>query len=96
MEETCSLVCRNSLARVSGLKVIARTSAFHFKGANIDIREVGQLSTSVEVFHEIVLQPTVSYAALPYKGVKGLARMARRRPWARGIAAFAMPLTPKM
>src|SRR6202045_1205324 len=32
----------NSLTRVSGLKVIARTSAFHFKGANIDIREVGQ------------------------------------------------------
>jgi adenylate cyclase len=32
----------NSLTRVSGLKVIARTSAFHFKGATIDIREVGQ------------------------------------------------------
>ena len=31
----------NSLTRVSGLNVIARTSAFHFKGANIDIREVG-------------------------------------------------------
>ncbi len=32
----------NSLTRVSGLKVIARTSAFHFKGVSIDIREVGQ------------------------------------------------------
>jgi adenylate cyclase len=32
----------NSLTRISGLNVIARTSAFHFKGANIDIREVGQ------------------------------------------------------
>jgi serine/threonine-protein kinase len=32
----------NSLTRVSGLNVIARTSAFHFKGANIDVREVGQ------------------------------------------------------
>jgi serine/threonine-protein kinase len=32
----------NSLTRLSGLNVIARTSAFHFKGANIDIREVGQ------------------------------------------------------
>ena len=32
----------NSLTQVSGLNVIARTSAFHFKGANIDIREVGQ------------------------------------------------------
>jgi adenylate cyclase len=32
----------NSLTRVSGLKVIARRSAFHFKGASIDIREVGQ------------------------------------------------------
>ena len=32
----------NSLTRVSRLNVIARTSAFHFKGANIDIREVGQ------------------------------------------------------
>jgi adenylate cyclase len=32
----------NSLTRVSGLNVIARTSSFHFKGASIDIREVGQ------------------------------------------------------
>src|SRR6201987_5125197 len=32
----------NSLTRVSGLNVIPRTSAFHFKGASIDIREVGQ------------------------------------------------------
>src|SRR6201982_950587 len=32
----------NSLTGVSGLNVIARTSAFHFKGANIDVREVGQ------------------------------------------------------
>jgi serine/threonine-protein kinase len=32
----------NSLTRVPGLNVIARTSAFHFKGASIDIREVGQ------------------------------------------------------
>src|ERR1700744_6239151 len=32
----------NSLTRVSGLNVIARTSSFHFKGANVDIREVGQ------------------------------------------------------
>jgi adenylate cyclase len=32
----------NSLTRVSGLKVIARTSAFHFKSVNVDIREVGQ------------------------------------------------------
>jgi serine/threonine-protein kinase len=32
----------NSLTRVSGLDVIARTSSFYFKGASIDIREVGQ------------------------------------------------------
>src|ERR1700757_2360190 len=32
----------SSLTRVAGLKVIARTSAFQFKGASIDIREVGQ------------------------------------------------------
>ncbi len=32
----------NSLTRVSGLKVIARTSAFQFKGMSVDIREVGQ------------------------------------------------------
>ena len=32
----------NSLTHVSGLNVIARTSAFRFKGALIDIREVGQ------------------------------------------------------
>ena len=32
----------NSLTRVAGLNVIARTSAFQFKGASVDIREVGQ------------------------------------------------------
>ena len=32
----------NSLTHLPGLNVIARTSAFHFKGASIDIREVGQ------------------------------------------------------
>ena len=32
----------NSLTRLSALNVIARTSAFHFKGASVDIREVGQ------------------------------------------------------
>ena len=32
----------NSLTRVAGLNVIARTSAFHFKGSSIDIREVGR------------------------------------------------------
>jgi serine/threonine-protein kinase len=32
----------NALTRVSGLNVIARTSAFQFKGVAIDIREVGQ------------------------------------------------------
>ena len=32
----------NSLTRVSGLNVIARTSAFQFKGVPVDIRDVGQ------------------------------------------------------
>ena len=32
----------NTLTRVSGLNVIARTSAFQFKGVSADIREVGQ------------------------------------------------------
>ena len=32
----------NSLTHVSGLNVIARTSAFQFKGASVDIREVGR------------------------------------------------------
>ncbi|MBV9085688.1 MAG: hypothetical protein JOZ62_23695 [Acidobacteriaceae bacterium] len=32
----------NSLTHVAGLKVIARTSAFQFKGAAVDIREVGR------------------------------------------------------
>jgi adenylate cyclase len=32
----------NSLTHVSGLNVIARTSAFQFKGASVDVREVGQ------------------------------------------------------
>jgi TolB-like protein/predicted Ser/Thr protein kinase len=32
----------NSLARIPGLKVIARTSAFAFKGQNTDIRRIGE------------------------------------------------------
>ena len=32
----------NSLTRIAGLKVIARSSAFQFKGRSIDIREVGR------------------------------------------------------
>ncbi|MFN8579472.1 MAG: protein kinase [Gemmatimonadaceae bacterium] len=32
----------NALAKLNGLRVIARTSSFAFKGKNIDIREIGQ------------------------------------------------------
>jgi len=32
----------NALTRVEGLKVIARTSSFAFKGKNIDVREIGR------------------------------------------------------
>ena len=32
----------NSLARIQGLKVVARTSAFQFKGKNEDLRVIGQ------------------------------------------------------
>ncbi|MEL6844132.1 MAG: adenylate/guanylate cyclase domain-containing protein, partial [Bacteroidota bacterium] len=32
----------NALTKIQGLKVIARTSSFAFKGKNIDIREIGQ------------------------------------------------------
>ena len=32
----------NSLTRIAGLKVIARSSAFQFKGRSVDIREVGR------------------------------------------------------
>ncbi|HLH17765.1 MAG TPA: tetratricopeptide repeat protein [Bryobacteraceae bacterium] len=33
----------NSLAMVKGLRVIARTSAFQFKGKNTDVRQIGRL-----------------------------------------------------
>lgn len=37
----------NALTRIEGLKVIARTSSFSFKGKNIDVREIGsQLGVS--------------------------------------------------
>ena len=32
----------NSLTHIAGLKVIARSSAFQFKGTSVDIREVGR------------------------------------------------------
>jgi adenylate cyclase len=32
----------NSLTHIAGLKVIARSSAFQFKGMSVDIREVGR------------------------------------------------------
>jgi adenylate cyclase len=47
----------NLLARVPGLKVAARTSAFAFKGRNIDIREVGK-----ELGVETVLEGSVRQA----------------------------------
>ena len=38
----------NALTRLSGLRVIARTSAFAFKGRAVDVREIGrQLNVSV-------------------------------------------------
>jgi TolB-like protein len=33
----------NALSKVDGLKVAARTSAFSFKGKNVDVREIGRL-----------------------------------------------------
>jgi TolB-like protein/Tfp pilus assembly protein PilF len=33
----------NALAKIDGLKVAARTSAFSFKGKNVDVREIGRL-----------------------------------------------------
>jgi TolB-like protein/Tfp pilus assembly protein PilF len=33
----------NALAKLEGLKVAARTSAFSFKGKNVDVREIGRL-----------------------------------------------------
>ena len=44
----------NLLARIPGLKVAARTSAFAFKGKNVDIREVGK-----ELGVETVLEGSV-------------------------------------
>jgi TolB-like protein len=41
----------NALAKVDGLKVVARTSAFSFKGKNVDVREIGRL-LSVSVILE--------------------------------------------
>jgi adenylate cyclase len=32
----------NALARVSGLRIVARTSAFQFKGKAQDVRKIGQ------------------------------------------------------
>ncbi len=32
----------NALAKIDGLRVTSRTSAFHFKGKNIPVREIGQ------------------------------------------------------
>lgn len=32
----------NALAQVEGLKVAGRTSAFHYKGRNVDLREIGR------------------------------------------------------
>jgi len=32
----------NALSRVKGLRVVARTSAFAFKGKNVDVREIGR------------------------------------------------------
>ena len=36
----------NALANVEGVRVVARTSAFSFKGRNVNVREIGQNWTS--------------------------------------------------
>jgi TolB-like protein/Tfp pilus assembly protein PilF len=41
----------NALSKIDGLKVAARTSAFSFKGKNVDVREIGRL-LSVSVILE--------------------------------------------
>ena len=41
----------NALAKIEGLKVAARTSAFSFKGKSVDVREIGRL-LSVSVILE--------------------------------------------
>jgi adenylate cyclase len=48
----------NSLTRVSGLKVIARTSAFQFKGVSVDIRDVGR-----RLGADVVIEGSVRKAA---------------------------------
>ena len=49
----------NTLTRVSGLNVIARTSAFQFKGVTVDIREVGQRLDA-----DVVIEGSVRKAGL--------------------------------
>src|SRR5215467_6070534 len=49
----------NALTRVSGLNVIARTSAFQFKGVSLDIREVGQ-----RLGADLVIQGSVRKAGM--------------------------------
>jgi serine/threonine-protein kinase len=49
----------NALTRVSGLNVIARTSAFQFKGVAVDIREVGQ-----RLGADLVIQGSVRKAGM--------------------------------
>src|SRR5215475_5526560 len=49
----------NALTRVSGLNVIARTSAFQFKGVPVDIREVGQ-----RLGADLVIQGSVRKAGM--------------------------------
>lgn len=49
----------NTLTRVSGLNIIARTSAFQFKGVTVDIREVGQRLDA-----DVVIEGSVRKAGL--------------------------------
>ncbi len=48
----------NALSKVSGLKVIARTSTFAFKGKNLDVREIGE-----KLGVKLVLEGSVRKAA---------------------------------
>ncbi len=47
----------NALAQIEGLRVVARTSAFQFKGQTLDVREIGQRLNA-----EIILEGSVRKA----------------------------------
>ena len=55
----------NTLSKIDGLQLTCRTSAFSFKGKNLDVREIGKALNVSKVLEGSVRRPVTVFASQP-------------------------------